>query len=410
MTRTPADVTLEVAWSGDLTGVWTIGVSELGGEDTIGGTFGHNVFDDLTARGEDHAITITRGSGPDASQLNQGTCGITLNDPDGRYNPENPTSPIASDLDVMRPMRIRATHPDVNGGDPVGLFYGFIYDLEHDPDLNVRKSYFSGVDIYEWLGQAGAKPVIASTGPISEGDAIGLVLDAVGWTETALRDLDPGGELPDFSADGSLTSIELITKITQVGLGLFFQQGDGVVRYIDRYSRFAPQDPVATLDGSLITGLKPRKSVEGVVNRITVTREGGTPQTAVDEDSRRRYGYRDGQAITSDLLASDDQALSLAQLLVILKGSARAPVRPVALINRDDVSIVQQLEREIGDRVIVREQSGGTDFEGEILGIRHQLPGAGVHTTRFIVSAMAATVTYWTIGVSELGGSDIIGY
>jgi hypothetical protein len=410
MPRTPAVITTEMALTGELTGLFVLDESLLDGDDVLAGDFNGNVFDDLTGR--DMIIGISRGAGVNLVSMQQGEAGVSLSDPDGDFNPENPTSPIADELDVMRPLRIRATHPDVAG--TVGLFYGFVRDIEHDPDVNVRQSALSAVDLTEWLGDAGVKPVIASTGPISEGAAIGLVLDAAGCTDPAMRDLDDGGTLADFQADGTESGISLIGGVVQVGLGLFFMRGDGVVRYIGREARFAPQSPVATLDGSLITGVRPRRSVDGVMNRITVTKTGGAPQEAVDEDSRRRYGYRDGSPITSPYFVSDADALSLAQLKVALYARGRAPLREVELINRDDVSIVQQLEREIGDHVTVQESMGGTNAVGEIVGVKHSLPGADIHRTRFLVASEATSLTFFTLdddtGASVLDGTAVLAY
>lgn len=410
MSRTPADVTFELALTGELTGLFTLEESLLDGDDVLAGDFGGNVFDDLTGR--DMTIIIARGATSDLGGINQGTCRALLNDPDGDFNPANPDSPVAATMDVMRPGRIRGTHPDVVG--TKGLFYGFLRDYEHDPDLNVRKTTLSLVDLFEWLGVAGVKPTIASTGPITEGAAIGLILDAAQWTDPDLRDLDDGGTLADFSADGTQTGLEIIEDIVQAGLGLFFIRGDGVARFISRDSRFAPRTPVATLDGSLITGAKPRKSVDQVRNRITVTRTGGTPQTATDEDSRMAYGYRDASAISSDYFATDADALALAQLYVLLYGRPREPVRQVELINRDDESIALQLTLEIGDVVTVQEASGGTDVEGEILGIQHRWLTGGEWRTRYLISTIASSLTFFTLddttGASVLDGDAVLAY
>lgn len=636
MSRTPATVTLQLA-NGDLTGLFTFDESLFDGDDVFAGDFGGNVFFDIST---DQTLTITRGMGPDLGGINQGTLQTTLSDPDGDFNPENPTSPLADDLDVMLPLRVQATHPDLfedyattvladepvwygrldeasgtvcrdssgnglngtygsaialgqagalsgdsdtaadfpadgtngkisvadvaalritdnltieawvyidslaanrtvafkgngtnlagpyrvfigiaggivlqrgdgatietlsgtfgvittggwhhiavtvlgtavafyanavaagtatstvtiadagnslyiggnantaapmdgrmdevavynkalsadrilahyeagraTGGDlrTVGLFYGFLRDYEHDPDLNVRKSALNAVDFFEWLAQI--KPVIASTGPITEGAALGLILDAAQWTDPTLRDLDDGGTLADFSADGTQSGIDLIAGIVQISLGLFFVKGSGVVRYLSRETRFTPSDPVATLDGSLITGVKPRKSVDQVKNRITVTRTGGVAQEAVDDESRRKYGYRDASPITSPYFTTDDEALALAQLFVLLYGTPRSPVYACTLINRDDESILLQLTLEIGDRVVVQEASGGTDVEGEIVGIHHNFPGAGIHITRYIVSSLTSALTFFTFdddsGASVFDGEAVFGY
>ena len=391
---------VQVAWTGQLTGVFTIGTSTIGGTDVIGGAFGGNVFDDLTA--DTLSVTCRRGRASDMAAMEQGTCLIRLKDADGTYNPENAASSLADYLDVMRPVRVRETY----GGTTYGLFYGYISQVEYDP--STKQAIIEAVDFFEWL--SGVRPTVAELTSQTVGYIIGAILDAVGWTDPVLRDIDSGGStIPSWEATGASTALTLVENLLQIDLGAVFVDGDGVVTYQTRNARYANGTPVATLSGSLVGGLKTSISVRSIINGQTVQRTGGTAQTATDEASRLARGYRDGAAIESAYLESDTQALSLARWVVAVNATPRPPARGVRLINRDETTLLQQLSREIGDLVTVSEPVGGTSFNGRIQAIEHTISEAGkVHETTLAVQKV--TVSAFTIGTSTIGGTDVIAY
>ena len=94
--------------------------------------------------------------------------------------------------------------------------------------------------------EGAARPIIAATGPTTTGAAIGIILDSVGWTEPGMRSLDVGDAIPDFSADGTKTALELIEELLVAERGILFVNGSGVVVYRSRNAR-ASQASLATI-------------------------------------------------------------------------------------------------------------------------------------------------------------------
>lgn len=310
---------------------------------------------------------------------------------------------LARKLLPMRPVRVRSTHL----GTTYGRFYGFVASIEHDPHPNVQETVIECVDFFEWL--ATQYPVIAATGATTVGTAIGLILDAVEWTDAAMRSLDTGSSIPDFEADGTRTAIEVLRDLLAVDLGAVAVDGDGVVHYRDRTSRYGAGSVADTFTGSLLGAARPSTSKDRIRNRATVTRTGGTAQTSTDETSRKRYGYRDHPPITSDYLNSDTEAASLAAFLVLLQKDPRPPTRGALLGDQDDTVITKQLARELNDRVALSETGGGTDTEGIIERIEWDIGDAGHHLrTRYLVAKRLFDV--FTIGSSTIGGAHVIGY
>ncbi len=396
MSRILPTYNVEIAWSTQLTGVFRLDISLLDGPDVLPGTWGNNVYDDLT--GNVLSVEIRRGAISELTRVEQGECIITLTDPSGIWNPENPSSPLAGLLVDMRPVRIRATHLGVT----YGLFYGFVTEIVHHASMP-KTTTIRAVDFTEWL--AGLKPVISATGTTAVGAAIGLILDAAEWTDASMRSLDVGDAIPGFSADGSKSGVDLINELLVTDQGMCFVDGAGRFCYRSRASRYKRQTPVDTFDASMITQLEPALYSRNVINRQTVTRTGGIAQTATNEDSRKARGWRDGSPISSGYLVDDTQALNLAQWLVTINGSGLAPSRNAEVVNVDDASIIRQLSREMGDRVEVT--ALGMSYLGTIVNVQHTISG-GVHRTRYTIARQP--VMMFTLGVSLLDSSDILGY
>lgn len=276
----------------------------------------------------------------------------------------------------MRRIRCRLTY----NGTTHGRFSGFIRRAWHNPAKDVKESYIDAVDLFLWLSRV--QPVIAATGETTVGAAIGLILDAAEWP-SGERALDTGITIPDFSADGTKSALQLIQDLLTADLGMFFIDKDGIPTYLDKDSRWGPQDPVATLSGDLLSGALPGVDGERIVNGQTVTRAGGTPQTATDEASRAEHGPLDGAPVNTPYLTNDHGAAALAQLLVALQ---KDPVeRGLALVlhNRDETAIGHQLARDLGQQVAISASTDGGlgASEGMIARIDWRIDLAGRHDT-----------------------------
>lgn len=391
----------EVAWSDRLTGVFRIGTSTIGGSDVIAGGFGANTFDDITTDVKD--ITIKRGRNDGLGRMQQGRCTIRLNDSTGKYNPENSSSELYGKLEAMRPVRLRATYD----GTVYTRLFGYVSEIWHDPDKAVKESVIEAVDFFEWLQHF--KPTIDTQTNATISTIIGLILDAVGLTSAKMRNLEAGGSvIPSWSADGSRSALALIEDLLLTDQGLFFLAGDGRVTYITRATLWRAGVSAATTFttaqvGSLRTGV----SVSQIINSQSVTRAGGSTQTASDAASQRKFGYREGPAIEFAYGASDTEMHSLAGFIVALNKQHRPPARQVKLSNKDATDLVQILTREIGDYVTVNETAGGTNFSGHIQAIEERIVGK-THSVAY--SVQKKPLTFFTIGTSTIGSNHIIGY
>ena len=398
---TPYDT--RVAWSTKPSNAFTFGTSTIGGGDVLTGQFSAS----FTGANDDvsdqvRSISIDRGRDSYMEQMRAGRATIVLRDTNGRYNPKNAASPLVGQVLPMRPVRVNCTL----AGTTYGLFYGFLRSVEHDP--LTYESTLECEDLLMWMSRV--TPTI-SAGALTTGQAVGMVLDAVGWTDTLMRDLDIGDTLPAgaFTADGSQSALELIQGLLEAERGVCYISRSGVFVYEDRRAR-AARTSSATFAGTM-SALRPGMDLDRIRNRATVTREGGAPQSFQDGNSIAAYGAADGDQITTKYLETDVQAASLAAFIVSELRDPRAPARDLTLFNKTTALYTQILARELIDRITVSEPKGNTSGDFHIERITHEITDAGkIHRCTWTLAERPAAGTPFILGTSTIGGGHVLTY
>lgn len=111
-------------------------------------------YDDVSAQVEE--IQITRGRDDLLDQMQAGQATVTLVDPPGQFgyfNPEDASSPLASEspgFEPMRPIRIQATL----GGTVYPVYEGFLRSAEYRRESpNVGRCTVTALDLFMWLSR-----------------------------------------------------------------------------------------------------------------------------------------------------------------------------------------------------------------------------------------------------------------
>jgi hypothetical protein len=390
---------LEIAFGGSVEGLFRIDVSTVGGTDIISGWPADAGYDDIT---EDLvAFSTRRGRSNDQAQLMAGGLTFRLRDQSGKYNPANTSSTYYPNVVPFKVVRLQATYD----GTTYTLFYGFITNIANNADPNNAITTFTCADLFAWLSLR--KPTISATGSTNTGAAIGKVLDEVDWP-ASLRALDTGDTIDDFSADGSSTCLSLIQKLLQAEMGQFYIAGDGKATFKNRNARYASLSSLATIDGASDTLMvfQSSNSVSTIFNAATVTRDGGTAQTATNTDSINAYGRRDAPGITTSYVSTDTQALGRASLQVLRLKDPKTPA--VAKLVSSSASSTDMLARDFGDRITVTEPFQNTSAKQYFIeSIAHSSAasrGVQRHVTQWRLSETPATAgTPVIIDVSGIG-------
>lgn len=396
----------EASWTAAATGVFVIGTSQLDGPDTLGAT----AFDDVWG-GPDDELTglkrfeITQGRDSQLANMDAGSMTLDVRDPLGRYNPENPDSPIADEIPSrLHPVRLLA---ELNGV-IYRLFVGWIRSVQWEPQGRRGMAQFECVDLFYRLSKE--RPTIAATGPTTTGVAIGLILDAIDYTDPALRSLSTTGHaIPNFSADGLVTGLQLIEGLLDADRGLFYIVG-GVAVFestSDRAAR-APSGEIA----DKLRKATPGVSADSVIARQSVTRVGGVRQTYEDAAVALAWGSAESDAgdITTPYLTNDAEALSLATYIVNSQKTPIAPVREVRITNDDEELLEHILARVPGDRMTLSESHQGGGMRDDYYIERRTITGEeSLFTASWIVSKSAGGAAF-IVGVSALDGTDTLAF
>lgn len=173
--------------------------------------FADTTIDDVTARTLDARTVVTAKYGRDQARQfsppSPGTMNFEIDNRSRDYSPENASSAINGYVLPGRHVQLQATV----GVTTTTLYDGYLDDFDIRPGLNDRSVPVSCLDA---LGRL--KGVTITTGlyqGLRTGTAIGLVLDAAGWSAGA-RDLDVGGTFMPYwwldNADAYQALLDLV--------------------------------------------------------------------------------------------------------------------------------------------------------------------------------------------------------
>lgn len=347
-------------------------------------------------------ISWSRGRDDLLTSFNAGEATITLNDPNGVYNPQNASSPIASNLMPFKPIYIKATY----GATTYPLFWGFVRDITFQPGHRWNTAQIRCLDLTTVLD--GGYPVIASTGSTTTGGAIGTIHDALGTTNPSMRSFSTGDIIPDFSADGSQSALQDLTDLLTAELGTWFVNGSGVSTYLDRHARATHTSPDATFTGNVLS-TSAGTTMDTIGNRATVTRTGGVTQTYSDATSVNTYGYRDISALDTPYLVDDLSAQGLAQWLVMSQKDPRSPLWGLNVRANNATTLTTMLGLELGQRIRVSAVGSITTQDYNLEAIKATANTDSVDYS-LVMSERTAYDQPFTLDVSKFDSADPIAY
>lgn len=378
---------LWISWQAYNLGLLTFDSSLFDGTDVfavspLDASFG-GTYDDVSARLR--RATWSRGRNNNRDTMLAGNATLDLRDPAGIFNPDNPAGPLYGQLeDRLHPVKLVAER----GGITYPQFYGWTRRFAWEPEGRRGVTRVECVDLFYWLKRV--KPVIANPGVTTTGACIGLVLDAAGLTDPALRDLDAGDTIPGFTeADGTKDGIQLIADLLEAERGVFFAAGNGAATYRSRTSRLT-MDSIGTINDRM-TALAPGVDFESAFTRVTVkrTQNAYIAVATSDDVTIQRLGYVDLPLIETAYLSSDAQANDLAASILAQVDTPRPPIYGYQLDNRESDLLTHVLARELVDRFTTSEAVGGTAGDFHIDRMQHTLERRR-HTVNWLLSRAGA--------------------
>lgn len=354
-------------------------------------------------------VSTRRGRNRLLAQFESGTATVTLNDPNSDFNPQNVSSPYYGKLLPLRKIRIYAITSYLGDDVEINIFSGYItsYDTSfyqgttEDATVTLRC-----VDGFRLLSNVSTEipPVPGCPAGQDSGSRVAALLS---WAEfpSSMWNLEEGNSTMQADPGGNRSVLQAIQTVELSEFGAFFMARDGRARFLDRdtVAEFSDALPRNYSDiAPLPINTYPYKFVDFayddqlILNDVTVTRLGGTPQTVIDQPSIDIYSYKSGQR--SDLLIQTDaESLDQAQMLVASRKDANLRIDSMTLNLNSDIdeeNTVINLSLDIYTLInITKSMPGGSSITRELFvqGVNHDItPGnwnITVYTAEPIIQA-----------------------
>lgn len=365
-----------------------IGDSSYGkiGVGTLGSDSNNNLVVDVSS--QTVKATIRSGYNLIQDQFQAGEATFRVIDPNGDWNPNNTASPYYGYLTPLRKVRFSATY---NGGGYF-LFSGYItqYNYSYPKDQEIGYVDLVCIDAFRLLNLAGITTVASATAGQDTGTRINKILDQVSFPNS-LRSIETG--LTTCQADPSTlrTALAAIKNVEFSEQGAFYMDGGGTATFKNRSTieKAAGQTPTLFAnDGSGIGyfNINPVYDDKLIINQATITRIGGTPQTAANAASVSKY-FPHSVNYDNLVVETDAEASNIAKTYVATRAETTLRIDAITLdltTPNYNAGILAALDFDYFTNVRVKNvgQDGSTiDKTLQVVGISHDVTPNSWKTT-----------------------------
>ena len=274
-----------------------------------------NVLADATALVVDisnqiNNVSIRRGYNLLQEQFQTGTATIRLLDQNGDWNPTNTASPYYPNLVPLRKVRISA--------DSYFLFSGYTvaYNYQWDKEQNVGYVDIELSDAFRLFNMSNITTVTGGTAGQTTGTRITAILDQIGFP-ASMRNIETGATTVQADPGTSRTSLQAFQNMEFSEQGAFYILPTGDAEFLSRATIQSKSGVNPTFFSNDGTGIDYRNIVTAlddklIINTTSITRAGGTAQTASNTASQIKY-FPHSYTATDLLVETDAQALEIAQ-------------------------------------------------------------------------------------------------
>jgi hypothetical protein len=383
------------------------------------GVLGVNALADSTAVTVDvsnvvDSIKTHRGRTALTDIFQTGTMSLRIIDMNGDFNPMNPASPYYQLLTPMRKVTITASYE----GTTYPIFAGYITNYNTTTPRDVGEVVYTtiqAVDGFRLFQNAQITTVASATAGQTSGTRIDKILDAINWP-VGMRDINAGQTTLQADPGTLRTSLGAMQLVTSTEYGSLFMDGFGNVVFHDRgiTSSSVAATPVDFNDDG--TGISYNNAVWKlddtlVFNKATITRTGGTPQVAFNQDSIDKYFVHSFQE-QNLLMQTDAEALDNARAFVASRQETSIRCDAVTLdlyTDNYDAGIIAALDLDFFDPVTVTTTQPGSSTLTktlQVFGVSHDVrPNAWkttLTTLEPIIESFIIGTDYGILGTNTL--------
>lgn len=383
------------------------------------GTLSAEVWTDITAYAT--AFSTRRGAsraeGP-ILRFEAGTCSITLDNADRRFDPTNLSGPYVSagktQVTPMRAVRITAAY----NGTTYSIFRGYAdsWDISYDEPA-MSTCVLTATDATKVLSDVDRVALGSAVGAGElSGARVNRVLNSVSWPMGAdFRTIAAGDSaLQGTTLDRS--AWEELLKVQDSEIGQIYIDAAGRVVFRNRHANMEDARS-ATIQGAFGDGVGELPfddaqivyDDDGLANVVRIANVGGVQQTAEDVASQREY-LTHGHERTDLLMQTDAEAADYAAFILHQSKEPELRFTSLSIKPNDDQDALfpQVLGRDFGDRVRLtrRPPGGGTvTRDSFVVGVTHEVSGPNEWRTTWALQS-ATRWAFVTLDHSTLGVLD----
>ena len=264
------------------------------------------------------SIQTIRGRNAQADQFQTGTLTMRIVDQNGDFNPQNPTGPYYNLLTPMRKVQITATYSAVT----YPIFSGFITSYQTSTPKNATDVVYTtitAVDAFRLAQNAQISTVAGTSAGQLSGARINALLDAIDWP-ASMRDVDAGLTTMQADPGTARTSLAAMQTVETSEYGALYVDAAGSFVFQSRLVTAGSTGATPTVFNDNGTDISYFNAVWRlddtlVYNSASITRTGGTAQTASDAASIAKY-FIHSYNQQNLLMQTDAVALDYAQAYV----------------------------------------------------------------------------------------------
>ena len=371
-------------------------------------TSGTNYVDISSLIKEAH---IRRGRNRILSKFEAGTATLDIYDLNGDWNPNNPASPYYGELIPLRKIQIYADY----NGTRYYLFTGFITNYITNFAIgneDVSRVTFQCVDAFRLFNGALITSVPGTPAGQLSGARVEAILDEIDYP-SGLRDIDAGDTTLQADPGTERNALEALRTVEDSELGGFYIDAEGRATFLSRSVITSSLGSVAydfADDGSGIAFQAATVNYDAdiLINDVTVTRAGGSPQNVFNQSSIDTYFIHSG--IRSGVLVQTDAtALDMANMILSTRSDVELRIDSIQLNledGNDTARVNAGLNVELLDAVEVTKVMPGSTTATQTLlvqGIWHDFTNNKITTNIYTGESLVAGFVLNSAALGILG-------
>ena len=347
------------------------------------GILGTNVLADSAAvivdvSNQVNRIETNRGRTALSDEFQTGSLTLRITDQNGDFNPQNPSSPYYTLLTPMKKVQITATYGSVTYPIFAGYITSYVTTYPDDGE-GVAITTIQAVDAFRLAQLAQISTVAGTSAGQLSGARINDILDQISWPATQ-RDIDAGLTTLQADPGTNRTALQALFTVANSEYGAIYVDANNNFVFQDRgvtASSIGGTPTVFADDGSGIDYFDATWILNDVLifNKATITRAGGSPQVALNQDSIDKY-FLHSYFLDNLLMQTDTAALDHAQAYVASRQETSIRVDAIVLdlyTPSYNSGIIAALDLDFFDPITVKTtQPGGSILEKtlQIFGVR----------------------------------------